>query len=137
MDKETARLGRCYELALKRLHDPTSKLPSSTVLVHGYPTLTGGPDKGRLYGHAWLEWEDRIPIAGMRGAAIELRMCWDPVAEIVAPAALYYKAGNIDPDLCSRYSRFQSLLEQLEHENYGPWFGVPAEALFAEETGEI
>lgn len=124
------RAGRCYELALAAfIMGEGPELPEGSVLVHGYPRLQGGEFEGSKYGHAWIEWWDKIYFPGT-DMTTRLHTVWDAVSQQTLPAAIYYKAGEIDPDECVTYSRAEARAMIAEHETYGPWEKVPEDAIF-------
>lgn len=116
--------GLCYHDCLLIL---LTEHPDWT-LVHGYPTLTGGPKAGCRFGHAWLEYtcEHGIP------------WCFDHATRNAIPAALYYGVGRIDPSECRRYTAEEA--EAAAHADprsngelfCGPWGEVPEDVLFAD-----
>jgi hypothetical protein len=121
------RRGRCYELALAAfLVGEGPELPAGAVLVHGYPHLQGGEFEGEKYGHAWIEWHEKVehPMFTDDGDK--------PV--VFQPAPLYYKVGQIDPDECVTYSRAEAREMIVEHETYGPWEKIPDDAIFGPPT---
>ena len=78
------------------------------VLVHGRPTLTRPPHV--KYGHAWIE---------MMGA-----VAYDVERDVAVPIALFYAAGEIDPEECFYYTAEDVRKMLLEYGHYGPWEGV-------------
>lgn len=131
MPIDPLRAGRCYELAFLKMCGHDGPLPSpGVVIVHGYPRLTAGPDEGCLFGHAWLEWDEPLVLPGFMEPVALIRMCWDPVAQISSPAAMYYSAGRIDPDQTTAYTLREASRAAVETESYGPWNAVPDDALF-------
>lgn len=99
--------GNCYEKSYNMIL--WSGVWQKLVLVHGRPTLTRPPFC--QFGHAWLE-------TG--------HMVYDAASGKWAPRAIYYAAGNIDPDLCHIYTREQATALLRRHGHYGPWEGVDA-----------
>lgn len=100
------------------------------TLVHGYPTLTGGPYKGHKYGHAWLEYTEDGII-----------WCVDHATGNKIPAALYYGVGRIDLRECSRYTGEEALEAARAYGesddgslHCGPWTDVPENVLFADSV---
>ena len=122
MTIDPQRAGRCYELAFKEFTHPGDPPPPGSVLVHGYPRLTKGPDKGSKFGHAWLE-------TGRNG----MTLCFDPVAQILVPSDVYYAVGQIEEIECRRYSPSEARGMALEHDMYGPWEDIPIDALFGND----
>ena len=113
------RKGRCYELAARRIVGlDDERMPPNTILVHGYPTLTGGPHKGHKYGHAWLEYT--------HPTMQQISFVWDAVHNVELPAPLYYAVGNINPDECVRYTEAETRHMLRMHMTYGPWAESPA-----------
>ena len=117
------RKGGCYQLAFEAvaLGDDLGR-----VLVHGWPVLQGGPHQGSRYGHAWVEFD----------VSDALRCVWDPVGDAVLPRELYYQAGQIEPDHCTRYLPEQARAQAVDTGTYGPWPDPPRgmQPLFAEEA---
>lgn len=90
--------GNCYEDCLHLLCEhPT------WILVHGFPCLADGPDKGKRYGHAWMEYE-----------LMGITWCLDHLhQDMPIPAALFYHVGKINPLHCAYY-RAQDVFELME-----------------------
>lgn len=134
------RRGRCYELALEAfVVGEGLELPDGAVLVHGYPRLQGGEFEGSKYGHAWIEWHEKVehPMFtddGGKPVVFQIHTVWDAVSETSLPAPLYYKVGQIDPDECVAYSRAEAREMIVEHETYGPWEKIPDDAIFGPPT---
>jgi hypothetical protein len=106
--------GDCYESAGKFITgfkgDEPHTVPHDAVLVHGRPTLQRPPHI--KYGHAWIELtESRLAINTVTGR------------EGVVPLAIYYEAGQIDPDECYRYTPAEARRMMLHYGHYGPWEG--------------
>lgn len=105
-------VGDCYEASANALLMPSfaggHDLPDGATLVHGRPTLTCPPFVE--YGHAWLEFGDVVfDVANGR--------------DVIARRELYYKAGNIDPAKCHRYTKDEARKRVLDFRHYGPWEG--------------
>jgi len=125
--------GMCYQLAATAVMDDlldlvreTFDCPTDVRLVHGYPIGTGGDVEGVKYGHAWVEC-----------SAGGLTLVYDPSAEIVIPAFLYYDVGRIDPDECQYYELDDIRQRVLVHEHWGPWDDVPENVAFSENISEF
>lgn len=132
MTNRKARKGRCYECALSGVSpefatDDVLRECAAEVLVmsssfgeptlcHGWPTLTAGAHAGRVYGHAWIEYE-----------AVSLAL--DVVSGSLIPINRYYEGGRIDPDWVSRYTPKHAAAAALETGVYGPWDDGPEGAL--------
>lgn len=109
--------GLCY----KEAYEIAQRLGAE--LVHGYPRLSGGPHKGRLYGHAWAELQ-RMVFTLQDGE------------ERVFDRQIYYHVGQIDEALCRRYTPSEARERLLAEKHWGPWEvpdGLPEEPLFAGE----
>ena len=107
--------GECY-------HDCFNKLMScgfsgkEAVLVHGRPTLTGGPHEGKEYGHAWLEYDMPLPVGNC-----SIHVCEDVSSGTIVPAALFYMFGKIDPAKNKTYTFEQANELALITGHSGPW----------------
>jgi len=104
--------GDCFRTAANSLMDGVilGKLPESSILVHGRPTLQREP--WTKFTHAWIEMPDGIVIdneTGFRG-----------------PAPFYYGLGNIDPEECFTYTFEEMKKHLIEYGHYGPWEGPEA-----------
>lgn len=103
--------GDCYPAAARCFLDLGAELPPGSMLVHGWPTLTRPPFVE--FGHAWIEFE-RDGIAWCLNVANGKR--------IEIPAALFYSAGQVDPDRCARYHSADEVRAKLvEFAHWGPW----------------
>ena len=113
--------GRCYELAAGQVLDE----PGQT-LCHGWPVMTAGPHQGKRYGHAWAERVVvlRVPYEG-QVREVEVVECQDTVSGDWLPAALWYRAGQIDPDHVARYTLAQAVEQMDRSGTYGPWGECP------------
>jgi hypothetical protein len=58
-------------------------------------------------------------------------LVWDPIQETVLPAALYFYAGNIDPDECRLYNDDEARICALDHGHYGPWGDLPDDVIWS------
>lgn len=113
--------GQCYRDCFLLLEEHPD-----WVLVHGYPTLTGGPYRGRRYGHAWLE---RLDEQGLAWCVNHL------LPDTPIPAPLFYLVGRIDAKLCRRYTLEEARLRALETGVYGDWGEPPPDVLYTEKLG--
>jgi hypothetical protein len=89
------------------------------LLVHGYPTLVGGPAKGNRFGHAWIEVGGSYCLDGNRLQKIPLQR--------------YYREGNIDPESCHKYTFAEVVRLLTETGHAGPWHEPPSDAVFGGE----
>lgn len=105
--------GDCYRQAFEMLQTKLSVGTDLWLLVHGYPTGTGGEAANRVFGHAWIETADGEWVIDP-GAGDE------PI-----PAILYYSVGQIRWDQCVRYPLKFARQHILESEHYGPWAPIP------------
>lgn len=127
--------GNCYEKSLElfaKMYDELDNL----VLVHGYPRLTtDDDDKGKLFGHAWLEFKAVVPlyVGDEQRGSVDLEYCLDfQKPDHPCPKAIYYEVGQINPAFVTHYTLEQAL-EQLELKGHvGPWVDKVPEALFVE-----
>jgi hypothetical protein len=121
-----SRRGRCYELAADHVLEHGSD--ASLQLCHGWPVMTAGPNQGRRYGHAWAE-RVRVLSVPYQGQALQVEVveCQDTVSGDWLPAALWYKAGQIDPDHVARYTLAQACEQLHQSGTYGPWGVCPYE----------
>lgn len=112
-------LGCCYATCVELLLTNTFNYPDMK-LVHGYPRLSAGPNKGKLFGHAWLE----IELEGLT-FAIDPKYQRHPFNKDA-----YYMKGQIDEKFCTRYT-VTEVIEYLDKKgHYGPWVDSCPEALF-------
>ena len=128
----TLQPGKCYENAYRMMtgygddRGPLCRLEENiggeVLLVHGYPKLTMGPHKGRVYGHAWLH-------------LVKLGQVVDGGCGCLADVGLYYQVGQIKTEQCRSYCRAGAKQQYEDTGSYGPWGDVPEGALF-EETIE-
>lgn len=111
--------GNCYEDVSKMLKMVAGKLPGARA-VHGFPTLMGGPQEGKVYGHAWLEYNHVEKLQS--GQKINLPMVVDHLSSSnPIPRALYYHIGKINPKENTRYNLEGLYKEQVKHQHYGPY----------------
>lgn len=114
--KKNPRLGKCYEVNAEALLDMPPEAAEDFVLVHGRPTLTRPPYVA--YGHAWLEKWHGTPHAAV----------FDRVSGMVVPAALFYRAGKIDPtEELFTYTREELRRMLVQYRHWGPWEGIEGE----------
>ena len=95
-----SELGQCYQLAYQAI---TGSMNDWT-LVHGIATLTGGPKRGKQFGHAWLEKGNQV---------------YDPSTDQYVNKDKYYRVGQIS--YTKKYSFKEVLDKVLETGHYGPW----------------
>lgn len=107
--------GDCYRQAASAIQDGDHPLGRDAVLVHGYPTATGGPADGVKHGHAWIE---------------DGNWCYDPDSAITLRRDIYYWCGHIREEECCFFGRVATLTWMLATKNYGPWGPVPEDAVF-------
>jgi hypothetical protein len=110
------RTGNCFEDAAKRVIDFSADR-ADLILVHGLPLGTGGHAAGLRYPHGWVEWDDD-----------GVTWVWDPCADKVLTAALYYRLGNIDPKVGKRYSKNETRAALVKYGTYGYWDNPELEA---------
>lgn len=121
----------CYGYALRFFADHAQVLPSVgpgarriVALCHGFPAIANGPDEGAVFGHAWVEVADIVPVpAAMQAAGfpehIQHIACWDGSTGTMMPLALYYAMGRIDPDYVERWTDPVEVFDRL-NENGTP-----------------
>jgi hypothetical protein len=117
-EEEIAKLtagNYCYHDSFNRLVD-NHIVGKHMTLVHGRPTLTGGPHAGKEYGHAWLEYEMPLPMS-----QCTLTVCIDGNTGDEIPAALYYLFGHIDEEQNKTYTFEQAQELALKTGHSGPW----------------
>ena len=124
--------GRCYEITFKALccgplffryaEEPEASALALQILAlggmaghgvklcHGWPTLTGGPYTGAVYGHAWIEIGSLV---------------LDPGSEKPIPKEMYYRIGKIDQETVATYSKTEAYLKMMETDTLGPWHEPP------------
>lgn len=108
--------GDCYQAALDLffgLRPGWPKLAIDARLVHGAPRLQREPFE--RFGHAWVEWEPAI--------GLPLVYDFSNGREVIVPAVLYYRLGDIDPRESRSYSHAEAREFILRFEHYGPWEG--------------
>ena len=111
---EDNRRGRCFELNGQAITGALHGIDrESARLVHGYPILQGGEFIGRRYSHAWIEYDAGIP------------MIYDAVSQQHLPQAIYFAAGEIDPELSVKYTIAEALDFMENHGTFGPWHDEP------------
>ena len=96
------QIGNCYEDCLRFLLKSPGR--AELVLVHGEPTLTVAPFI--QFGHAWLELGPLV---------------LDVTAKSTVLRDVYYRAGKIDPNKCSRYDLPEAVRMMHQHGTFGPW----------------
>lgn len=109
--------GNCYEIASKILFSQENEKEKFT-LCHG--TVVGqGPITGAIFGHAWLEYNQKIPT--LEGLFVDLNMVLDQSngKNTSMPRDLYYKIGQITK--VKKYSKEKARKMLLHHMTYGPW----------------
>lgn len=108
--------GDCFSVAAHLVEDNPDY-----VLCHGEPIGTGKANKGKRFGHAWVEYADNEIT--LSGRTIRFTTVIDKANghNIELPAELYYAFGRIDPDTVRRYTREEAAAEMLRHGHYGPW----------------
>lgn len=110
MTKQKYINGDCYIASAKFLLDNHYIFTENhtPLLCHGVVTGTSGPNKGKQFGHAWIEAGD-----------VFIDCANDKIIE--GSKELYYAIGNINPDSVNRYSvrRVREML--IKYETYGPW----------------
>jgi len=98
---EAVKRGDCYKKAMDSIL--FGKYRSWNV-VHGIPTLLGGPYQGQKYGHAWLE----------KGNTV-----YDPTMDIEVDKRVYYAMGQIKYTVT--YTPMEARAKAVETMHYGPW----------------
>ena len=120
------RVGRCYEMAFRKLLSMENS--HMWVLVHGYPRLTSNDaNRGRLYGHGWLE---------MAGHALGTCVVWDPTVDSTYAAPAYYRAGSINPEHCATWTLAEACSEAIIRGSVGCWHeptDLPETPIFADD----
>lgn len=116
--------GDCYDANGKLFSDISwrGKVPFSRedvyagkiVIVHGAPTLRGGPYTGNKFGHCWIESDDTV-------------YDFSNGNEAVLPKDLYYALGNIDPKENVSYTINEYRKKIVEEGTWGPWEGPSPE----------
>ena len=89
------------------------------LLVHGYPTVSAGKNKGKKMGHAWVEVGGDLVVDHER----------------IVPAGLYYSTGRIDPKHASKYTREESMRHAMKLRTYGPFSHKVPDAVFRKSQG--
>lgn len=118
-------VGNCYEEALELLLKYSDK--DNIRLVHGYPRLTGGPDEGKQFGHAWVEFDETFKLT----FPITVHLCVDRLnPEEALLKHLYYHVGQINPDECTSYTMKEALANLEQYNHAGPWDEKVSDALF-------
>lgn len=108
-----AKKGSCYRDSWHILLANFKKVPSLR-LVHGYPILSKGRNKGKRYGHAWVEFKDA-------GSAFVIDHRFQ---KTLFDKTLYYRSGKIREKHCSRYTVRQAVRQTEKTGHYGPWAKV-------------
>jgi len=94
------------------------------VIVHGAPTLRGGPYAGNKFGHCWLESKDTAyDYSNGNSVALDKRV--------------YYALGNIDPDENVTYTLKEYRKKLVEKGTWGPWEGPAPEAEWLTEVSKF
>lgn len=114
----TDGLHNCYEAALELVLTH----PEYT-LVHGVPTGGGGDIVGVRYGHAWAEHGDVVHDHS-NGKQLAVRR------------ELYYRAGNIDPAECYRYTAHEARMLARHTGHGGPWQEHHPDVQYSDEEAE-
>jgi hypothetical protein len=99
-------LGDCYRTA------------GSYALSHPEVTLAHGRPRGLKSGHAWVEYEEVVPV---RDETIRVRMVYDPEHDLRVPADVYYKLGHIDARGIRRYPHDELAATLVRERHWGPW----------------
>lgn len=129
------RAGLCYEWAMRVIVLPhTAELDvlfimqvmvhtghSRIELVHGFPRrsvehikagVSDGLPAGCRYGHAWVELHDSPCLEPL---------VYDAVTMTLMGRSAYYESGQIEPELCHRYSEDEAHERVMATETPGPW----------------
>jgi hypothetical protein len=104
-------LGDCYYAAGEYILDVAQE---GAILIHGRPTLQCEPFI--TFGHAWVEWDEKI----VNGT---IRFAYDVARDIKMPISLYYALGKINPEDNFEYTREEARRMILEYGHWGPWEG--------------
>lgn len=115
------KLHHCYQDCF-RILEKNHKLIPNLLLVHGFPAFQQGPQKGKRFGHAWIEYR---PTKRHKPLVIEALYQERHVAQWI-----YYSLGNINPEECLYYTYEEALLLANSTENYGPWVKTPRHIRF-------
>ena len=100
-------VGDCYEANGKLFMDLALGGKTGVYLVHGEVTGSGGPVKGKHFGHAWVEQGDTVlDVSNGRNVRIS--------------RDAYYLMGRIGENL-HRYTWKQALRWMNKTEHWGPW----------------
>lgn len=112
--------GLCYHAANVALTKEYCEKPNAR-LVHG--VVQGrGPLRGKRIGHAWVEWDEPIPITGHPGMAI--RMAFDATAGesgTELPAEYYRQLARVSAKQIREYTCEEATLFALKCGHWGPW----------------
>lgn len=125
IDQNKMQRHSCY----KDCHTIVTSLNSDCIvarIVHGYPTVAIGKNKGARYGHAWVEF-----AIGNTCWCVDHLFLDTPI-----PKAAFYAIGEIQEKQLSRYTFRESVRLLLERGHYGPWNEVPTDACFREDLDE-
>ena len=102
--------GNCFQNAANFVMEKEEFDGEPIMLCHG---MVWHPEKSFFHAHAWLEWGDGIG------------MVIDPsngnTEALIAPVPVYYEAARIDPNLVTRYTREECMVNLVKTENWGPW----------------
>lgn len=111
---DSNKFGDCFKVHLHLLREN----PDYT-LVHGV-AIGNGPIEGIRHSHCWLE--HTIVLDGHE--FVMVKDCSNG-KDVTVPASIYYLAGQIDVDLCIRYSCKEAVQLALDTDHYGPWHELP------------
>jgi hypothetical protein len=99
---ESVELGKCYMSAYQAI--TSFKYDDSWKLVHGIAKLTRGHQKGKEFGHAWIENDEEV---------------FDTETGKTIAKAVYYYAGKIS--YTREYTSSEAMEEAMNSGHYGPW----------------
>ena len=108
----TPKQGHCYQNAYYAALD-LEKIGHDVKICHGFATGTGGDVEGTEYSHAWVEWQ---------GLAFDYK--FEPgknPQQMVFPVAIYYEAGQVDPEKIKRYSTKEMDVQLCRSGHWGPY----------------
>jgi hypothetical protein len=109
--------GDCYEIASKLLFN-SDHTKEGYILCHG--TVVGqGPIEGAIFGHAWLEYKQRLPMDNNGILNLDMVLDHSNGKRTSMPKDLYYKIGRIKN--VKKYTKEEARKMLLTELTYGPW----------------
>lgn len=112
--------GLCYEAAAKALIKEHCNKPNAR-LVQGVVQGRGAL-RGKRIGHAWVEYDEPVPVAGHPNVTI--RMAFDATtgeSGTTIPAEYYRKVARVSDKQIREYTCEEAVTFAISCRHWGPW----------------